>query len=306
MLLKDTNGDPEALVLTVPYLREHDVRTSNEQESISEKEALIVEGTRAHYKRVLEAAQKKLEALGNPDIPLIATGHLFAAKCSAGDDERNLYVGSLGLIPSDVFDPKIDYVALGHLHRAQILDGNPTRRYCGSPVALDFSEKSAQKEVALIDFEGHVPTVSTLAVPAFDRMERVSGSEEEILLRLERLAQENEPMFCEVIHDSGVFAPQLAQNCYSIVAKSPVEIVRVVSRTFACARISSQDQITDVENLSPEDMFELRLSKEEDLDDAMKKELTAAYQEILEEIRHPELFQEFSDATQSNQSGTGA
>ncbi|MDO4938232.1 MAG: exonuclease SbcCD subunit D C-terminal domain-containing protein, partial [Sutterellaceae bacterium] len=279
---------PQAAVLAVPYLRERDVRVSHEHETQSDKEALIVEGTREHYTKVLEAALDELKTLDVDNLPIIATGHLFAAKCAAGDDERNLYVGSLGQIPADVFDERIDYVALGHLHRPQVVGGNPTRRYSGSPLALDFSENHAKKSVLLVDFDGKTPCVTEVPVPAFDRLERVSGTAEEILQKLSALVAENDPLYCEITHSQGAFAPQLAQDCRDIAQGSKVQIVRVVSRAMIDARITSEDQITDVDALTPEEMFELRLSKEVDLDDDAKTLLRNAHAEILHSYYNPE------------------
>lgn len=289
VVLKDLEGKPEALVLAVPYLRERDVRVSHEQETQSDKESLIIEGTRSHYAAVLTAAKDILHSLGNPEIPVIATGHLFAAKCSAGDDERNLYVGSLGQIPADVFSPEIDYVALGHLHRPQVLDANETRRYSGSPIALDFSENHAKKSVVIIDFDKKSPTVTLVPVPAFDRLERVSGTLEEILGELTKLAAENQPMFCEVTHSQGAFDPMLAQKCRDAVENSPVEIVRIVSRALINAQLTHEDNIADVDALTPEEMFDVRLSKEMELDEATKTELKNAHAQVLEWLNHPEL-----------------
>lgn len=288
VILKDQAGTPQAAVLAVPYLRERDVRVSHEHETQSDKEALIVEGTREHYTKVLEAALDELKTLDVDNLPIIATGHLFAAKCAAGDDERNLYVGSLGQIPADVFDERIDYVALGHLHRPQVVGGNPTRRYSGSPLALDFSENHAKKSVLLVDFDGKTPCVTEVPVPAFDRLERVSGTAEEILQKLSALVAENDPLYCEITHSQGAFAPQLAQDCRDIAQGSKVQIVRVVSRAMIDARITSEDQITDVDALTPEEMFELRLSKEVDLDDDAKTLLRNAHAEILHSYYNPE------------------
>lgn len=288
VVLRDARGRPEALVLAVPYLRERDVRTGAELENAADKERRIVEGTRAHYAAVMDAARRQLAVLGAPQLPVIATGHLFAARCTAGDDERSLYVGSLGQIPADVFDERIDYVALGHLHRPQILDGNPARRYAGSPLALDFSENQSRKSVVLVDFDGRTPAVNTLEVPAFDRLERVNGSVDEILARLTELTASGEPLFCEVTHTRGDFDPLLAQKCRDSVGGSPVDVVRIVSRVQTAATLDSQDRIADVAGLTPEEMFALRLKKEPDLDDAAKGRLTLAHHEILEAIRHPE------------------
>ena len=63
------------------------------------------------------------------DVPLIATGHLFAAgrgTRSEGDGVRELYVGSLGQVGADIFPEALGYVALGHIHGEQCVIGQRT------------------------------------------------------------------------------------------------------------------------------------------------------------------------------------
>ena len=285
-LLRDAAGRPEAAAAAVPFLREADIRKSIEHESDEEREQRVVEGTRRHYEQAVAGALALREQAGAPDIPLIATGHLFAANCSCGTEERSLYIGSLGQIPADVFPREIDYLALGHLHRAQCLAGDPARRYAGSPLALDFGERG-RRSVVLVDLRkaGQAPDITLIDVPAFDRLEQVSGTAEQVIARLEALAAENAPMYCEVIHDQGSWAPRLAEACRSAVSGSPVELVRIMSRAVIQNRIDARDRISDVHALTPEAMFALKLDRTPDLSQRDREELTRAYNTVLFEIR---------------------
>ena len=47
-----------------------------------------------------------------------------------------------------------DYVALGHLHRAQHVQQYPHIRYSGSPLKYSFSEVNHQKSVSIIECNG--------------------------------------------------------------------------------------------------------------------------------------------------------
>lgn len=287
VLVRDAQGRVQAAVLAVPYLRERDVRVSFEHETETDRAARIIEGTRRHYEAVLEAALRKIADTGlDPEaVPMIATGHLFAASAAAGGEERNLYVGSLGEVPADIFNERIDYAALGHIHRAQMVGGNPTRRYCGSPLALDFSERQSAKGVLIVDVDARSVAVREVPVPAFDRLERVRGSAEEILAELDRLKAENEPILCEAVLDRGAADPGLAEACRTAVAGTSVQLVRVINQSLLSARITEEDHITDVEALTPEQMFELRLAKERDLDDNARQKLRQAHELILAELR---------------------
>lgn len=55
-----------------------------------------------------------------------------------------------------------DYIALGHIHRAQCVGGTEHIRYCGSPIALSFDECGKSKCVHLVTFDqgnGKAPKV---------------------------------------------------------------------------------------------------------------------------------------------------
>ncbi len=69
---------------------------------------------------------------GDQPLPIIATGHLTTVGASKSDAVRDIYIGTLDAFPAQNFPPA-DYIALGHIHRAQIIGGMEHVRYCGSP-----------------------------------------------------------------------------------------------------------------------------------------------------------------------------
>ncbi len=69
---------------------------------------------------------------GDQQLPIIATGHLTTVGASKSDAVRDIYIGTLDAFPAQNFPP-VDYIALGHIHRAQIVGGQEHIRYCGSP-----------------------------------------------------------------------------------------------------------------------------------------------------------------------------
>ncbi|WLG12421.1 exonuclease SbcCD subunit D C-terminal domain-containing protein [Psychrobacter cibarius] len=157
LVLDDTNGNPHCIIAAVPYLRDRDVRISGAGESADSKDANVIKGIRAHYDEVAsiaKAKQAQLVEVYQRHIPIIATGHLFAAGGTTTEDDgvRELYVGSLGKISADMFDEIFDYVALGHLHVPQRVGGRESIRYSGSPIAMGFGESKQQKQVLLVQF----------------------------------------------------------------------------------------------------------------------------------------------------------
>lgn len=174
LVLDAIDGTPHCIIAAVPYLRDRDVRGSHAGESADSKDTNVIKGIRAHYDEVASIAKARQEHLSDAHqrhIPIIATGHLFAAgsKTTEDDGVRDLYVGSLGQISADMFDDGFDYVALGHLHVPQRVGGCEHIRYSGSPIAMGFGEAKQQKQVLLVEFgevEKSLSDESTILQPA--------------------------------------------------------------------------------------------------------------------------------------------
>ncbi len=87
----------------------------------------------------------------DPALPLILTAHasVHGARLST---ERNIMLGSdLVLSERLVTDPHFDYVALGHIHKHQVLNDKPPVIYSGSIERVDFGEAGEAKGFVLAD-----------------------------------------------------------------------------------------------------------------------------------------------------------
>jgi exonuclease SbcD len=95
------------------------------------------------------------------------TGHCVVAGATTSDtSERPVIGGPAGAFPLDVFPADASYVALGHLHLAQTVDGHSHVRYAGSPIPLALGEASYPHQVAIATFEGpHLVGVESVRVP---------------------------------------------------------------------------------------------------------------------------------------------
>jgi len=83
----------------------------------------------------------------DPDLPVILAAHASVQGAKYGA-ERSVMLGSdLVLSGSLVKDPRLDYVALGHIHRPQDLNpgGHPPVIYPGSIERVDFGEAGDEK-----------------------------------------------------------------------------------------------------------------------------------------------------------------
>ena len=116
--------------------------------------------TRLGHQAVTELALERIHAdratrLGQRAV---VVAHAFVAGGSSSDSERELTVGNVDRVKVETFDG-FDYVALGHLHGSQQLDG-PRLAYSGTPLAYSFSEQHHTKSVRIVELDAAgTPTV---------------------------------------------------------------------------------------------------------------------------------------------------
>ncbi len=90
----------------------------------------------------------------------ILLSHLFIIKKDGEipeepeDEKPILHVGGVQSVYSSNIPKQMDYVALGHLHRKQMIDDTPCPiYYSGSPLSFSFSEANQKKYVIILDLE---------------------------------------------------------------------------------------------------------------------------------------------------------
>lgn len=170
-------GQTQLVVCAVPFLRDKDIRLSIPGETYAEQEARLKRGICAHYEELVE----HILPYKQQKIPVMAMGHLFAAGSSASDSEKEIHVGNLGQICGDQFPAEFDYVALGHLHRPQQVNGFQHIRYSGSPIPLSFSEVEDKKIIIVLDFaDGQLTRLEEVQVPVCRKLVRFRGDLDKI------------------------------------------------------------------------------------------------------------------------------
>jgi exonuclease SbcD len=178
--LAGASGQPGLVVVAVPFLRDRDLRLSVAGETPDERQLRIRDSIAGHYKTLSE--HDLVRRLREQDVPVLATGHLYAAGGEAREGaERDVHIGGLGVIAAEHFPSTFDYVALGHLHRPQVVGGRAHIRYSGSPVPLSFTEADDKQQVLLLEFAGAgAPIITPLAVPVARRLQRFHGGLKEV------------------------------------------------------------------------------------------------------------------------------
>ncbi len=163
-------GKVSGYILAIPYLRPADLPsflTPQKQGAPSP----LVQGIKQLYRQTIKACRKQIG-----DLPLVVTGHLHVKGASLSESlsERAIVIGGEHAVPADIFGRDADYVALGHLHRAQSLgEASSTKpaskkskgakaakvkkpaqglvRYAGSPMPLSVVERTYEHGVSLVN-----------------------------------------------------------------------------------------------------------------------------------------------------------
>jgi len=281
LVLSQENGSPELIICAVPYLRDRDIRVAEANESMEDKERKLIEGIRSHYAEVTALAERKRTELGM-EIPIIATGHLFAAggQTVDGDGVRGLYVGSLAHVSGGIFSDSLDYLALGHLHVPQKVNGSEVMRYSGSPLPMGFGEAKQEKSVCLVEFGNTNPVVRLIKVPIFQRLERIKGSWEELSFRILELSATGSHAWLEIVYEGDEVVGDLCERLDAAVSGSKLEILRVKNDRVIDRVLGQIHEDETLDDLSVNDVFERCLMIHE-VPEEQRPELLRAYQETV-------------------------
>ncbi len=97
--------------------------------------------------RLIELVHGWLEQRLDPALPVVLTAHCSVQGASYGGERTVMLGGDLVLPGSLVKDPRLDYVALGHIHKPQNLNegAHPPVIYPGSIERVDFGEAQDEK-----------------------------------------------------------------------------------------------------------------------------------------------------------------
>ena len=134
-------------ITALPWPRRSVLFSREDTRSLSVEE--VNERIQVLFTRGIQQAAERLD----PDIPAILTGHITVSGATLGS-ERSMMLGQDHfLLPSSIHLPAFDYIALGHIHKHQVLRENPLMVYSGSLQRVDFGEEKDPKGFCVIDLD---------------------------------------------------------------------------------------------------------------------------------------------------------
>ncbi len=281
VILHGADGKPALIVCAVPYLRDRDIRRAEAGETFEDKGRKLVEGIRDHYQKVGDAAAARRDALGEK-IPIVAMGHLFTAggQTLDGDGVRELYVGSLGHVGSEVFPECFDYLALGHLHTAQKVAGSDCRRYSGSPIPMSFGEAGQRKVVVAVNLGETDASIEEIAVPCFQSLATVRGGWSRIDERISEMKKEAASVWLEVVYEGDDVLGDLQERLRELIDGTPLEILRTKNMRLVERALSRMDTDETLDDLDENEVFTRCLAAHEVPQD-QQSELISAFREAV-------------------------
>ena len=134
------------------------------------------------YQDALETVIGNMELNREERNLLIAHQFVTGAVTGGSEDSVEVFVGGVENVDASVF-ADFDYVALGHIHRAQSAGGEQIR-YSGTPLKYSFSEIRHEKSVTIAELkEKGSLTVHQEPLKPLHDMREIRGSYEELVLR---------------------------------------------------------------------------------------------------------------------------
>ncbi|OEF18522.1 exonuclease subunit SbcD [Vibrio splendidus 5S-101] len=287
--LKGKNGDVEALVCAIPFIRPRDVLTSQAGVTGVERQKQLGDAIKQYYQSVYDAAVEKRATFENSEhMPIIATGHLTAMGVQQSDSVRDIYVGNLDGFAADGF-PDADYIALGHIHRPQVVAKREYIRYCGSPIPLSFDELKSQKQVCVVEFVEGERTISQLPVPTFQPLAEIKGDLSEIESQLNQYIglDSDQSVWLSIEVQAQDYLSDLQERMRALTEGLNVEVLQLRRARERRNQALEQESAETLSELSPMDVFTKRIALEEfetDSEKARLERMTVKFKQVMVEV----------------------
>ncbi|MBK6904642.1 MAG: exonuclease SbcCD subunit D C-terminal domain-containing protein [Saprospirales bacterium] len=283
---KNDEEETQAIIAAVPFLRERDLRYSVIGESGEERLLRLREAIKTHYQSLAGEISELISV--NPalsQIPIIATGHLFAIGAYSSDKQDNIYLGDTENIGAGDFPDLFSYVALGHIHRAQAIGGKEHIRYSGSLVPLSFSETKDEKGVYILEYEGAgLQSLNFLACPTFRRLKTIEGDLDTVKKRLLELHEHyihSLPAWVEVLVALEAPDPGLDEELHEFTRDLNMNILKIRIHLPDQNLVDTASGQIALEDLSPEEVF-LRRCRTYGYPEDQTDGLLATFRELLD------------------------
>ena len=146
-----SDADDSLLCAAVPYLRQSDLP----------QEQSFQESIQLFFKELMQ----KAKSMAGKRTPILLAAHLYGvgAELASSEHSERVIVGGQECVDAAKISGCADYVALGHIHKAQKVAGREHIRYCGSALPMSFTEKGYSHGVDSVVFSDDGVELSRIA-----------------------------------------------------------------------------------------------------------------------------------------------
>lgn len=240
------------------------------------------ERAHAFFQALLDkVAERNAEAL-----PVVLTAHLavrggdFSCHENAPD-----CIGGEECIPADVLGKGSDYVALGHIHKAQPIPGTEGRmRYSGSVLPLNFDETHTHS-LTLVEIEHHdaPPQVRQIPLPATIPVRTLPAEPvefEEALQELRRFPADEEAYIRVHVKAKDFLPSNSAERAVQALEgkKARYCSIKMVSEALSAPVAAPRFRVSEIRTTSPVEMAKIYYKNE------YNSELEPELEEMLREV----------------------
>lgn len=290
VVLTKEDGTPGLVVAAVPFMNSGELSNfaraaSVEANTTAEK---LAGGFKAHYQSVLAAAKDAAQG-----APILAMGHCAVAGAKVSDtrSERGRTVGGLEEFEGGAFEGA-DYVALGHLHIPQLVNGDGRVAYCGSPLQMSFSEVDERKYVNIVRFgetAGAGMEVVAAPIDATVPLKQFEGTTKSIGEMIRALIEEKpEKVYLSIRVTEG--EGELAGFWHDVDAKVQGTGIRVLLKENARPHAVVGTGLAaaserELSAMTPLEVATLRINEETDLSQEERDGYVKMVEKVVEEVK---------------------
>lgn len=208
-------------VKLLPYFRNYELVNFLPKECSDELNEEQIVST--YFQNFFDSWEKK------PDYKFLVSHHGFGKYTAAGS-EHAIFLSGIDHFPLSWIKNKFDYVALGHIHKKQVITKDPITVYPGSPIPLRFSEGN-KKYISMVTIDENGLSQKDQELPVFKKLHQLKTNLENYQDDLKALVagkEQQEEWFLEVLLNQDKTKSGVADQIRSIIKNKNIELISFI------------------------------------------------------------------------------